>query len=105
MIEIEEKDNKIHLQVAVPGVESKDLNVEVTPEEVLVKAETRHDHEEKKGKVYVCEFATGNMFRSVRLPKKIDPDKDKAEFKDGMLYLTADIAQENQSRRIELKAS
>jgi HSP20 family molecular chaperone IbpA len=45
------------------------------------------------------------MFRSVHLPKKIDPDKVKAEFKNGMLSLTAEVAKEAQARKVELKAS
>jgi HSP20 family molecular chaperone IbpA len=31
----------------------------------------------------VSEFASGNLFRSIHLPKKIDPGKVKAEFKNG----------------------
>ena len=104
-IELEEKDNKFLLQIAVPGVESKNIDIEVTPEEILVKAELHREQKETKGKVHTSEFESGNLFRSVRLPKKIDPDKVKAELKDGMLQLTADVAQESQPRRIELTAS
>ena len=104
-IELEEKDKEIRLQIATPGVDPKDIDIEVTPEYVLVKAETRHEHKEDKGEVHICEFTAGNMFRSVHLPKKIDPDKVKAEFKNGILSLTAEIAQEAQARKIELKAS
>ena|ERR1051326_836046 len=104
-VELEEKDNEFRLQIATPGVDPKDIDIEVTPEYVLVKAEGHHEHKEEKGKVHICEFASSNMFRSVRLPKKIDPDKVKAEFKNGMLTLTAEIAKEAQARRIELKAS
>jgi HSP20 family protein len=104
-IELEEEDNEIRLQIATPGVDPKDIDIEVTPEYVLVKAETQHEHKEEKGKVHVCEFTSGNMFRSVHLPKKIDPDKVKAQFKNGMLSLTAEIAKEAQARKIELKAS
>jgi HSP20 family protein len=70
-----------------------------------VKAETHHEHKEEKGEVHICEFTSGNIFRSVHLPKKIDPDRVKAEFKNGMLSLTAEIAKEAQVRKIELKAS
>ena len=101
-IELEEKDKLIRLQIATPGIDPKDIDIEVTPEYVLVKAETRHEHEEDKGQVHVCEFTSGNMFRSIHLPKKIDPDKVKAEFKNGMLSLTAEIAKEEQARKIEL---
>ena len=104
-IELQEKDNEIHLQIATPGIDPKDINIEVTPEDILVKAETHHEHKEDKGEVHVCEFTSGNMFRSVHLPKKIDPDKVKAEFKNGMLSLTAEIAKEAQARKIDLKAS
>ncbi len=104
-IELEEKDKEIRLQIATPGIDPKDIDIEVTPEYILVKAETRHEHKEDKGQVHVCEFTSGNMFRSVHLPKKIDPDKVKAEFKNGVLSLTAEIAKEAQARKIELKAS
>jgi HSP20 family protein len=104
-IEMTEKDNQVRLQIATPGVEPKDIDIEVTPEYVLVKAETRHEHEDDKGAVHTCEFTTGNLFRSVRLPKRIDPDTVKAEFKNGMLSLTGEIAKEARARKIELKAS
>jgi HSP20 family protein len=104
-IELEEKDNEIRLRIATPGIDPKDLDIEVTPEHILVKAETRHEHKEDKGQVHVCEFTSGNLFRSVHLPKKIDPDKVKAEFKNGVLVLNAKIAQDAQARKVEVKAS
>jgi HSP20 family protein len=104
-IELEEKEKELRLQLATPGVDPKDIDIEVTPEYILVKAEAHHEHKEDKGQVHICEFTSGNMFRSIHLPKKIDPDKVKAEFKNGMLSLTAEIAKEAQARKIELKAS
>ena len=104
-IEIEEKEKEIRLKLAIPGVDPKDVDIEVTPEDILVKAETQHEHNEKKGRLHVCEFSSGNMFRSIHLPKKIDPDKVKAEFKNGMLSLTAELAKEARTRKIELKIS
>ena len=102
---LEEKDKEFHHQIAIPGVDPKNIDIEVTPENILVKAEVRHEHKEDKGKVHVCEFTSGNLFRSVHLPKKVDPDKVRAECTDGMLHLTAEIAKEAQARKIELKAS
>jgi HSP20 family protein len=104
-IELDEKDNEFRLQIATPGVDPKDIDIEATPEYILVKAECHHEHKEEKGKVHICEFTSGNLFRSVRLPEKIDPDKVKAEFKNGLLTLTAEIAKEEQARIVALKAS
>jgi HSP20 family protein len=104
-IELEEEEKEIRLRIATPGVDPKDIDIEVTPEHILVKAETRHEHKEQKGEVHTCEFASGSLFRSVHLPKKIDPDTAKAECKNGMLLLTAEIAEEAQLRKVEVKAS
>lgn len=104
-IELEEKDNEFRLQIGVPGVDPKDIDIEVTPEHILIKAETKHEHEEKKGKVHVCEFHSGNLFRAIHLPKRIDPDKVKAEFKNGMLSLKAEIAEAARSKKITVDAA
>ena len=104
-IELSEKDGTFHVSVAIPGVDPKDLDIEVAPDYLLVKAEVHHEHTSDKGQVHTCEFETGHLFRSIRFPKKVDPSKVKAEFKNGMLYLTAAVAVEAQLRKIEVKAS
>src|SRR5512134_2960175 len=76
-IELVEKDNQFKLKIAVPGVDPKALDIEVTPEEVVVKASLRKEREEKNGNVYMSEIRTGDLFRAVSLPKKIDPNKVK----------------------------
>jgi HSP20 family molecular chaperone IbpA len=93
-----EKDGRFQLEAAVSGIDPKDLEVEVTPEDIIVKAETHHQHTEQKGTIHNCEFHYGKMFRAIHLPKKIDPAKVKAEFKNGLLRLTAEIAQADRSK-------
>lgn len=104
-IELEEKDNEFKLRIAVPGVDPKDINIEATPEEILVKAEVQHERKEEKGEVHVCEFASGNLFRSIHLPKRIDADKVKAEFKNGLLTLGAPIAEEARAKKVKVEAA
>jgi HSP20 family protein len=104
-VELREKDDEFLIEVAVPGIEAKDLNIEVTPEDVLVRGEIRHDHKEEKGKVHTCEFQSGSLFRTIHLPKKIDPDKVKAEFKNGILNLKAPIAEEQRAKKVKIEAA
>ena len=92
--ELCEKDGRFQLEAAIPGVEPKDIDIKVTPEDIILKAETEHHHVEQKGLVHYCEFNTGKMFRVIHLPRNIDPNKVKAEFKNGLLRLTAEIAKE-----------
>jgi HSP20 family molecular chaperone IbpA len=104
-VELREKDHEFQLQVAVPGVDPKDIDIEVTPEDVLLKAELSHEHKEEKGTVHICEFECGRMFRSIHLPKKIDPERVNAEFRNGMLRITAEIAAEAPVRKIRPEAA
>ena len=104
-IELREKDKQFKLKISVPGVEPKAMDIQATPDAILVKAELHHDHEVKEGDVHTCEFRSGSLFRAVQLPKKIDPDKVKAELKNGMLLLTADIAEPSRSRKVSVKTA
>jgi HSP20 family protein len=92
-IEIHETDGKIVMEAAVSGVDPKDMNIEVSPEVIVLKAETHHQHDERKGRLHLCEFESGSMFRSVHLPRRINPDKVKAEVKNGLLRVTAEVAE------------
>ena len=104
-IELEEKDDEFRLQIAVPGVDPKDIDIEATPEDILVKANVHHEHKEERGDIYTCEFASGNLFRSIHLPKKINADKVKAEFKNGLLTMKAPVAEEARAKRITVAAA
>ena len=97
--ELSEKDRHFQIEAAIPGIEAKDLDVEVSSEDIVLKAATRHRHEDQKGLVHYCEFESGQMFRAIHLPKKINPDKVKAQFNNGLLRLTAEIAEETHTEK------
>src|SRR5437867_9520030 len=104
-VELRETDGEFVLEVAVPGVDPTDIDIEVTPEDIVLKADIQHEHEEKKGTVHICEFQSGRMFRSIHLPKRINPDKVKAEFNNGLLRLTAEVAAEARAKKIKPEAA
>jgi HSP20 family protein len=59
----------------------------------------------EEGEVNTSELQSGSLFRSVRFPKKIDPDKVKAEIKNGLLTITAPISEEAKARKVEIHAA
>jgi HSP20 family protein len=101
-VELREKDNHYELQAAVPGMDPRDLKIDVTPEELLIRGETRTERKEEKGDVCYSEFQSGSLFRSIRFPKRVDPNKVKAEIKNGLLTVTAPLAEEAKARRVEI---
>jgi HSP20 family protein len=103
--ELSEKDGRFNLEAALAGVDAKDIDIEVTPEDIIIQASTQHQHKDQEGTVHYCEFHAGKVFRSIHLPKTINPDKVKAEFKNGLLRLTAEIAEEGRGRKIKPEAA
>jgi HSP20 family protein len=104
-IELAEKGNQFVIKVAVPGIDPKDLEVEVTGEDLLVKGETKTEKKEEKGEVHTSEFKYGSLFRSIHLPKKVDADKVKADLKNGLLTVTAPISEEAKAQKVNIQAA
>lgn len=104
-IELREKNGQFEVLVATPGVDAKALDVQITAEDVLIKADVHHKHTPEEGAVELCEFTGGPLFRSVHLPEKIDPDSAAAEYRDGMLRITANVAKPVAETKVEVVAA
>lgn len=103
-VELRRKNDQFEVLAATPGVDPKDLDVQITPEDLLIKAAVDHEHAAEEGAVQLCEFKSGKLFRSIHFPEKIDPDSVKAEYRNGMLHLTAAIAKAVPTR-VNVKAA
>ena len=91
-IELRRKNGQFEVLAATPGVDAKALDVQITAEDVLIKADIHHKHTVEEGAVQVCEFNGGQLFRSVHFPEKVDPESAAASYRNGMLRVTATIA-------------
>jgi HSP20 family protein len=104
-VEVCQKDNQFVVEAALAGVEPRQLDIQVTRDTLLIKADTRHTHSETKGIVHVCEFQSGQLFRAIKLPAPIDPEAVKAEYRDGLLRVTAAIAAKQQAKKVDVQAA
>jgi HSP20 family protein len=101
-VQLKERDNQYELQAAIAGIDPKDVKIDVTPEELLIRGETRSEKKEENGQICYSEFQSGSLFRSVRFPKPVDPSKVRAEIKNGLLTVFAPIAEAAKARRIDI---
>jgi HSP20 family protein len=104
-IEMREKNKEFLINIAVPGIDPADVSVEVTPDVLLVRGEFRHEHADEEGKVHTCEFEAGSLFRVISFPKRVDLDKVKADFKNGIVRVRASIAEEQKRKKVAIEAA
>lgn len=83
-INVNETDDKYILSIATPGLDKKDIHVELHGNMLTIKAE-KEEKEEKYGKFNRREYNYSSWSRSFTLPEDADSSAIKAEYKNGEL--------------------
>lgn len=86
--ELEETDSQILLKVEIPGMDAKDLDVEVTESAVMVKGERKSESKTEDKGVVRSEFHYGTFERVIALPAPIQTTNLEATYENGLLTLT-----------------
>ena len=102
-LDVYEKDGKYLLEVAVPGYDAKDVNVEVNGGTVTVSGNRKGTSEKKADRYYRREVRTGSFMRSVTLPQDVDADKVDAVLAKGVLTLTLTPVKPIAAKKIAVK--
>ena len=103
-MDLTEEGDQYVLRADLPGVEQKDVGVEVEDRVLTVSGE-RHTESEKKGDGYRrFERASGSFSRSLTLPEGVDPDSVQASFENGVLEVRIPKPAERKPRRIEVSS-
>ena len=102
-VDVIDRDEEILVRAEVPGVEKKNLEVDLTGQYLRVKGKRHHEEKKKEeGEFVRSEIARGTFSRTVRLPEDLDFDKSKAEFKDGILEVHLPKTHKPERRQIKV---
>jgi len=97
----ETKDD-LHVSVELPGVREKEVNVSIVGDVLTVKGERKWHREEEEGAFHRLERVYGKFERSIPLPVRVQADKVKASYRDGVLDITLPKAEEVKPREIKI---
>lgn len=84
-MDVYEKASNIIAEVEIPGVDPKNILVEVKDNVLRVEAKMETKKEEKKKGYYRKELSHGYYRRAVPLPVEVMSEKAKADYEDGIL--------------------
>lgn len=101
-VELIERDNNLIMKVMIPGMSKEDINIEVAEDQVTVSGEYNLDYQKDKDLIHRCEFCTGKFSRTMSLPQKIDHQKVKAEYKDGILTLNMPKSEKEINKKVKI---
>lgn len=100
--EMHEMQDAIHLQLEIPGMEAKDLDVQVTAEAVSISGERKSETKTEEKGMTRTEFRYGKFRRVIPLPTQIQNDKVQGSYKDGILSLTLPKVQAEKTKVVKV---
>jgi len=101
-----DNDKKMyHLRVALPGVNPNEVQINAQGNTLTISGEHKASEEEEQADYLLREFSFDRFERTLMLPEGVDPGKINAEYKNGVLEITAPLAETAVPRRIEIKSS
>jgi HSP20 family protein len=103
-IDVSENDGHITVRAEMPGLEAKDIDINVSGDLLTLKGDKKEEKEEKEARYHFKESYAGTFQRVVRLPAEVQSDKANAKFKNGVLDIVLPKARETQTKKIEIKA-
>jgi len=102
-IDMIEHDKEFLIRVEVPGIDKKDLKLDLRGDVLTIAGEHRLEERKEEGRVHRAEIMHGAFTRTVRLPEPVEGDKVDAVFKDGLLEIHLPKIHETERRQIEVK--
>lgn len=101
-IELKDQTDRLILKAYLPGIEPKDLDIQVTQDSVSLAGERRSEPQDEKLGYYYTEFLYGKFHRVLNLPVPIINDQVHADFTNGVLTLTLPKVVEARDKVVKL---
>ena len=100
-----ESDKEIEITAELPGLQEKDVQVNVADNVLTIKGEKKAEMEEKDKNYRLVERSYGSFARSVELPAGTNPDAIKASISNGVLKVVVPKPAPAQVKKVEIKSA
>jgi HSP20 family protein len=86
--DVYETDKDLVVEMQIPGFKKEGIKISFQDDYLKVEGKAEEEKEEKEKNYWRKEIRRGSFVRVIPLPRKVDPKKAKASFKDGVLKVS-----------------
>jgi HSP20 family protein len=97
-VNIREDEKFFNLELAVPGIDKKDLKIDINEDVLTISSESKNETEESKEGYKRKEFSYSSFCRSFYIPENVNRDKIEANYKDGILNVSLPKQEEEKTK-------
>ncbi|HEY7229380.1 MAG TPA: Hsp20/alpha crystallin family protein [Pseudolabrys sp.] len=104
-MDVTETDKEIEVTAELPGLEEKDVQINLADNLLTIRGEKKAEKEQKDKNYRLVERSYGSFERTLELPEGVNPDAIKASISKGVLKVTVAKPAPAQARKIEVKSA
>jgi HSP20 family protein len=101
-MDLVEADDHYVLRADLPGMDEKNVSIEINDNVLTVSGERRDEQEQTRSGWHRVERSFGRFTRSLTLPEGIDPEAISASFDKGVLSITVPKPEQRKPRRVQI---
>jgi HSP20 family protein len=102
-IDMKETDKEIVINAEIPGVDKKDINLDINENLLTISFEKKQEKDEKDEGWKIVERRYGKFSRTITLPSNIKSSEAKASYKDGVLKIVLPKEKSSKSSKITIE--
>ena len=99
-VDIWTEEDGVVIEAELPGVDPDAVDISVVRDTINIKGERKPTSRKGRGR---SERSYGRFERTMKFPYSLDTESVKAEFKDGVLTISASKVESEKPKRIEVK--
>jgi HSP20 family protein len=103
-VNISEDEKNITVEAEMPGMESKDIDISLQNNMLVLQGEKKFEDEGNQGSYQRIERSYGAFSRTIPLSSSVDEDKVKASFKNGILTVTLPKQDVERGKKIAIES-
>ena len=100
--ELQETPEAIYLSLEAPGINVKDIDIQVTADTVSISGERKEETLTEEKGMTRSEFRYGRFQRVIPLPVRIENTNVQADYQDGILKLVLPKAEEEKNKIVKV---
>lgn len=101
-IDMKETEKEFIINAEIPGVDKKDIKLEVQDNLLTISFEKKQEKDEKDRGWRIIERSYGKFSRTISLPQPVKSENAKASYKDGVLKITLPKQKETKTNEIKI---
>jgi HSP20 family protein len=101
-VDIFEDEADVVVRAELPGIDPKGVGLTVTDNILTISGERKFESDEEKENYHRVERLYGTFSRSFTLPRSIDEEKIRADYKDGVLTVRLPKHEKARARQIQI---